>query len=65
MDEISSSSGFTFSKKEVIRYGLNTIMQPTISGLMHVIESKLIALVASELTDQENRYKFTLTVNKI
>lgn len=65
MDEIVVNTAFTFSKKEVLLFGLQRALEPSIRSLMNKAEEKYIDLVASKLQDDGNCYQFVLTIKKI
>jgi hypothetical protein len=65
MDEIVVNTAFTFSKKEVLKFGLQKALEPSIHSLMHKAEDKLVDLVSGQLQDDGNCYQFVLTVKKI
>ncbi len=65
MDEVVVNSVFTFSKKEVLKFGLQKALEPSIRSLMNKSEDQLVDLVAGQLQDEGNCYQFVLTVKKI
>lgn len=64
INEVNSSSVFTFSRKDVLKHGLRKALEPSVESLMHHIEDNFVDLVDEQLQEEDNQYQFILTVKK-
>ena len=64
LSEVTSSTVFSFSRKDVLKHGLRRALEPSVEALTHNIEDGLVDLVDENLQEDENQYQFILTVKK-
>lgn len=64
INEVTSSTIFGFSRKDVLKHGLRRALEPTVEALKGHIEDNLVDFVDANLQEEDNQYQFILTVKK-
>jgi hypothetical protein len=64
LSEVTSSTIFGFSRKDVLKHGLRRALEPTVEALKGHIEDNLVDFVDANLQEEDNQYQFILTVKK-
>jgi hypothetical protein len=65
MREVTSSTAFTVSKRELLTNGIAYITFPAINALKDKIEKDLVNMIFSDLKDVDNNFQFILTIKKL
>lgn len=63
--EANSSCAFAIKHRDLLKNGIDYIMQPAIHNLVRSIQPSLLDLIMGNLTDDNNEYQVILTVKKL
>ena len=65
MKDLTFHAVISFSKIEIISYGINDFLKCASDQLLHKMKDDLIEKISQDLKDEDNVYRFSVSVKKI
>ncbi len=65
MDEIVVNTAFSFTKKDIVRCGLKTIIDASVASLLNQFEGKFVDMLCERLQDEDNAYQIIFTIKPL